>query len=139
MTEYRLATADDRQFIVSGWSSSQKRTRDIPLVPDALWAATWHPIVRATLDRPTVVTVVAHGEVLQGFICAEPGYVIYVYVAQAFRGQGIARGLFASVAIDPESRFGYACRTKTSWECRAKIPLAHYDPFRVRFTTPGAI
>lgn len=140
MTSYRLAGPgpDDRQFIVSAWSSSQKYTRDIPMIPDALWAKTWHPIVKATLDRPTVVTVIAHGEALHGFICAEANYVIYVYVAQPFRRCGIARELFASVGIDPSSRFGYACRTKASWQCRSKIPLAHYDPFRIRFTQPGA-
>lgn len=134
MISYRPATSADRAFIVSGWSASQRLTRDIPLITNRDWAAVWRPVVTGQLDRPGVETLVAAGEVLQGFIAFErPSYVLYCYVAQPFRRRGIARGLFAAAGIDPTSRFEYACRTRTSWECRDKIKLAHYDPFRARF------
>lgn len=130
----RPALPDDRRFIVSGWSSSQRLTRDVPLIRNRSWAAIWHPIVEDQLNRPEVEVIIAAGEVLQAFIAFElPDYVLYIYVAQPFRGQGIARRLFAAAGIDPESRFRYACRTRASWECRDKIRLAHYDPFFCRF------
>lgn len=134
-SRYRIAVDDDRQFMLSGWSASQKHTRDIPLVPDALYPRLWHEVVNYHLDRDDTVKVVAHGETLHGFICAEPNHVLYVYVAQPFRGRGIARGLCASVAINPRARFTYACRTHDSWELHlaGKIPFAKYEPFRVRF------
>lgn len=133
MTSYRDATPEDEQFIVSGWSSSQRMTRDIPLVTMEQWAEVWHPVVRAALARPLVKTIVAHGELLRGFITYEPNYVLYIYIAQPYRGWGIARGLFMAAGIDPLSRFGYACRTKASWELRGKTPSARYDPMRARF------
>ena len=145
MTQCRpadLADPDDQIFIVSGWSSSQRMSRDIPLVQMTDWAALWHPVVRAVLARPRSQTLVAHGALRQGFICFEhsaignPPLVNYVYVAQPYRRQGIASGLFAAADIDPASRFEYACRTKMSWELleqHRKAPLAGYNPFRARF------
>lgn len=131
---YRYAVPDDRKFILSGWSSSQRMTRDVPLIPMKRWADVWHPIVNQVLDQPRTCAIVAHGAVLQGFIAFQPPlYVLYVYVAQPFRRNGIARGLFAAAGIDPRARFSYACRTKASWECRNKVPFAEYDPFPVRF------
>lgn len=130
----RPAIADDRAFIVSGWSASQRLTRDIPLVPMAQWAAVWRPVVEYHLDRPGVSTLVAHGrEALFGFLVFEPSYVLYCYVAQPYRRRGFARALFVAAGIDPCGPFSYACRTKTSWELRGKTPSARYDPFRARF------
>lgn len=126
---------EDRQFVVSGWSASQRMTRDIPLIEHEDWATIWHPVVRKALNRTGVQTIVAVGAVQWGFITFEPPqYVYYVYVAQPFRKRGTARRLFAAAGIDPRSRFGYACRTLASWECRDKMPQAHYDPFHARFS-----
>lgn len=133
MFAYRLADSEDRAFILSGWSASLRMSRDVQLITMADWADIMRPVIAKVLDRPDVVTVIAHSSVLCGFICAEPGYVYYVYVAQPFRRNGLARRLLASVNIDPESHFSYACRTKGSWEVRSKIPLAKYDPYRARF------
>lgn len=131
---YRAAIAEDRPFIVSGWSASQRMTRDVPLISMKRWADVWRPIVGEVLDQVATRVVVVHGAVLQGFIAYQPPlYVLYVYVAQPFRRNGLARGLFAAAGIDPRARFSYACRTKASWECRNKIPFGEYDPFPVRF------
>lgn len=132
--------ATDERFVVSGWSSSQRMTRDIPLVPMAMWADNfWHPVVRAALARETASTLVAVGserDARRGFICYEPGYVMYCYVAEPYRRNGVARELFAAANIDPSARFTYACRTKSSWMLRGKVPFASYDPMRARFA-PG--
>lgn len=131
---YRNAVVDDRKFIVSGWSASYRMSRDISLLSMKDYAEVMHARIEGVLDLPHTTTIVAHGSALQGFISFQaPLYVLYVYVAQPFRGNGIARGLFAAAHIDPSSRFSYACRTRASWECRGKIPLAQYDPFPARF------
>lgn len=143
MTTYREAEPADEMFIVSGWSSSQRMTRDLPLVQMKDYAALWHPVVRAVLARPRARTIVARGAAEpMGFICFEhsdlgnPPMVIYVYVAQPYRRHGIARALFEQAGIDPSGRFEYACRTKMSWELMEKLrktPLAGYNPYRARF------
>ena len=128
--------ADDRRFVISGWSSSLRLSRDVPLIPMSMWATVMHPVIAHQLDRPGSSTLVAHGEVLQGFICAAPNYVFYVYVAQPFRRCGIALALLGAAGIDPAGRWGYACRTRASWELLVKLrkaPFATYDPFHARF------
>ena len=97
----------------------------------AMWSTFSHPVIEHALDRVSVL--VDESEVLRGFIAYEPNYVFYIYVPQPFRCNGIARALFAAAGIDPASRFGYACRTLGSWQCRAKFPSAIYDPFKARF------
>lgn len=144
---YRPALPDDRRFIVSGWSSSLRMTRDLPLITMADYADIMHPQIEKTLDRTGVQTIVAGGSVLAGFITfecearlfddrgwANADYVFYVYVASFFRKRGVARDLFRTAGIDPASRFHYACRTHGSWELRSKIPLAHYSPMYARYS-----
>ena len=145
----RPACAADRDFIVSGWSASLRSSRDIPLVPMSTYATTFRPIIEGHLARAQVL--VAHGEagVLFGFLAFDPstyvatigrrhitldGYVLYAYTAAPFRRRyGVQRRLFAAAGISPLQRFGYACRTRSSWELRSKIPLAEYDPYRARY------
>lgn len=123
---------DDRAFVLSGWSASLRMSRDIPFVPMDSYAAIMRPVISRAVDR--AIVLVAAGAVLQGFIAFEPtDYVLYVYVAQPFRRNGIARDMFLAADIDPASRFSYACRTKMSWECRHAMPRAVYDPYRARF------
>lgn len=145
-------TPSDRQFVLSGWSTSMRGSRDLPLIPMRDYAAIMHPVIDGYLDHPTVLTHVAEGDggVLRGFVSADStrystrmrggivelaGYVYYLYVAAPFRGWKIARALLAAIGIEPSSRFGYAMRTRSSFEVRAKIPLAEYDPYRARFLT----
>jgi len=131
---YRAAVPADRAFIVSGWSSSYRLSRDISFIQMADYAKHMHAIVESVLARPRCEVIVAHGEVLRGFIAFErPDFVHYVYVAQPYRRNGHARGLFEAADIDPLSRFAFAARTKTSWELRGKVPAAQFDPFRARF------
>lgn len=133
MIACRPATPDDSAFILSGWSASLRMTRDIPFIAMADWASVMRPVIAKVLQRDGVSVVVAHSSVLCGFLCYEPNYVYYIYVTQPFRKNGIARTMLMTAGIDPGSRFGYACRTKASWECRLKIPFAKYDPYFARF------
>jgi GNAT superfamily N-acetyltransferase len=144
----RPALPADRNFIVSGWSTSYRHSRDCT-TPMSLYAKHKHEEIEFYLDRCSAL--VAHGElgVSMGFIAFDPstyvatlpgqrritlsGYVLYVYVAGPFRRHGVARALFAAAGISPGSRFGYACSTRMSWELRSKIPLAEREPYRARY------
>lgn len=141
-SRFRPALPEDENFIVSGWSSSYRMSRDLAFVQMETYADFMHPIIRSVLARPRVQTIVAHGAVLHGFLTFErsvyqrPPLVIYVYVAAPYRRAGDARGLFEAAGIDPLERFEYACRTKMSWELmwlHRKAPLATYNPYRARF------
>lgn len=139
ITHYREATEGDCQFIVSGWSASYRMSRDVALLQMSDYADVMRGIVRAVLARPRTRTIIAHGEMLRGFISFEPSsvgashIVHYIYVAMPYRGHGIARGLFDAAEIDPIRPFDYSCRTRASWELRSKAPLAIYNPLRARF------
>jgi GNAT superfamily N-acetyltransferase len=143
-------TAADRSFVISGWSASMRSSRDLPLIPMDAYATIVHPIIEHYLDHVLVTTQLSRADngVLRGFVVADPstysarvrgerrelrGYVYYLYVAAPFRGWGIARALLAAAQIDAGSPFGYAVRTRSSYECRAKMPFAEYDPYRARF------
>lgn len=150
MTSFVIADASHRQFVVSGWSSSLRTSDRAGLIAMDMWSDVMHPQIERVLDRPSAVTVVALDKatgVLQGFVCADrtPGLslgegtrgglpiVFYVYVKEPYRRGGVARGLFASVLIDPMLPFTYACRTSVVGRLRDKIPHARHDHLRARY------
>jgi GNAT superfamily N-acetyltransferase len=146
--KYRPARDSDRQFIISGGSSSLRMTRDLPLITMEDYAGIMHGQFAKALVRDGVQTIVAEGSVLAGFITFERGahvidergvlevvdYVYYVYVAKPFRRNGVARELFEAAGIDPMSRFHYAARTKWSWELRNRVPNARYSSLYARYS-----
>ncbi len=134
----RPGTTADRSFIVSAWSSSYRLSRDCSFIQMATYADVMHPIVESVLNRPRTETIIAHGsEAMMGFVAFErPDMVMYVYVAQPYRRNGIARQLFAAACIDPDGRFKYAARTRVSWEIMTvsrKAQLAEYRPMEARY------
>lgn len=139
----RPALPSDEMFIVSGWSSSYRKSRDIAFVQMSHYADAMHPIVRSVLARPAVRVMVAHGdEMLHGFIAYEHSkiglspLVHYIYVAQPYRRRGFARDLFEAAGIDPDRPFEYACRTEASWRLivvEKKAPESRYNPYRARY------
>jgi GNAT superfamily N-acetyltransferase len=145
---YRTAVDADRQFIVSGCSSSLRMTRDLPLITMEDYAEIMHWQFGKALARPRAQTIVAEGSVLAGFITFERGarlvdergiletadYVYYIYVAGPFRRNGVARALFHAAGIDPRARFHYAARTQASWELRKYVPLAKYSSLYARYS-----
>lgn len=137
---YRYAIPDDDPFIISGWSSSYRTSDDHPMMQMETYAVDQHARIRAVLARPRVQVIVAHGEVLRGFIVYElsayglPPLLWYVYVAQPYRRMGIAHGLFVAARIDPREPFEYACRTRVVRDLRHKAPAARRNTLRGRFT-----
>jgi hypothetical protein len=121
-TSMRRARPADEPFIISGWSSSYRMSRDCAFIQMDGYADVMHPIVRSVLARPRTQTIVSEGDVLRGFISFEhsaignPPLVHYVFVALPYRRRGIARGLFDAAGIDPSQPFEQSCRTRASWE-----------------------
>jgi hypothetical protein len=138
VTLYRRATDGDRIFIDYGWLDSYRWAHAAGMIHMDDWRDVMLPQIAKVRSRPHAVTVVAEEPTaLVGFIVAEPhndpALVFYVYVKEAYRKSGIARGLFRSVGIDPTSRFVYACKTAVVSELSGKLPRAKWDPYAARF------
>jgi len=150
----------DRQFVISGWSSSYRVSDNAGLIGMSRWAEVMHREVAAIIDHPTTRTLVAEepGEVddrgqpfLYGFLVfagvnlltPRQPYVHYCFVKTGFRRgrarlgleRGIATQLFAAADIDPRRPFVYACRTDMLGDLARKIPLAEFNPLPARFLT----
>lgn len=110
---YRPAEIDDAPFVVSTWSRAFKESRSAGTIATEDWERVMHPQIQRILARPTVRTVVAYEntapDFLYGYIAAEPErvdpVVHFVYVKEPYRRAGYARGLFATIGIDPTARF----------------------------------
>lgn len=140
---YRPMIPADRQLVISGWSSSYRKSRSAGLIRNSSWARVMHPEIEAYLDMPDTRTIVAcepgeldhlGREFLYGFIATRASYVYYCYVKLRYRRRGIARGLFDAAGVDPAGAFLYACSTGASEEIRraGKIPAATFDPVPAR-------
>lgn len=148
---FRDAEEADRHYIVDNWVASYRKAHAAGMIAMEDWYATMIPQVEKVLARPRVRTIVAF-EVgvsriadIYGFITADPeletriprvgsfkGFVYYVYVKDAYRRSGHARGLFAAVGIDPSSRFLYACKTVMVTTLMRKIPASRWEPLLAR-------
>lgn len=148
---YRDAEERDRRFIVSGWSASYRLAYSAGLIAMEDWAGIMHGQIEKILARPTTETIVAYETEdpdpvadLQGFIAYElahgqPPLVFYVYVKEAYRKGGLARGLFNAAHINPELAFDYACKTSVVAKLQRKMPLARWQPLRARFSKPEPV
>lgn len=139
MIAFRPMVADDRQFVISGWSSSFRTSDYSGMISNANYARVMHAEIGLIINRPTTSIVVAcepgeldhqGREFLYGFIAVRTGgkpYVYYCSVKERFRERRIARRLFAAVGIDPRLAFRYAYRTRFVDDLASKIPEATHD------------
>lgn len=122
---FRPMIADDRQFVLSGWSSSYRTSKYAGLIRNSRWSTVMHEEIGAFIDAPTTSVIVAcepgeldheGREFLYGFIATRTGgmpYVYYVYVKKPYRQRlaHIGRQLFTAAGIDPTEPFVYASGT----------------------------
>jgi len=123
---FRSMIPADRQFVLSGWSSSFRTSRYAGLIRNSRWADVMHVEFGAMIDAPSTSVIVAcePGEVdhegrefLYGFIVSRTmgtPYVYYCYVKKHYRHPKpfkIGRKLFAAAGIDPREPFTYAAPT----------------------------
>jgi hypothetical protein len=137
--------SDERTFVISTWSSSYKASHFAGLICADDWADVMHAQLGKILNRPssTVLVAAAPGGFLYGFIAGNLtrrlAVVYYVYVKDPFREDGIGRGLFAALGVDPAQPFLYTCRTSIVARLddrvrgRSKIPLGRFSPAAGRY------
>ncbi len=151
---YRPAeSAEDRKFVVSAMLDATKLTHSCGLIQvDDFYSVMW-PQYEKALARDGMRTLVAFEkddpDFVYGFIAADPsdqkipgkdgsfrwwrGLVVFVFVKQNYRREGIARNLFSLVGIDPKQPFLYACNTPQASRLESKFPLAKFNPLAARF------
>lgn len=142
---FRAAARDDsdRQFVISHWSSSYKKSHSAGLIQADDWADIMRPQIAKVLDRPGMRAIIAYEkddpDFFYGFIAGDSDDIIdapviaYVYVKENYRKSGIARALFRAFGVEPNQRFTYACRTGIVTKLSSKIPLARFNPLEIRY------
>lgn len=139
MIAHRPADVGDHRFIVSSWVTSYRDADTSGFIQVEDWHALMYPQIEKALARPDVVATVAYetsdpdrGADLYGFIVADvterPALVYYLYVKQAYRRSGIARGLFEAIGVDPARPFHYVCSTPMASLLQRKIPMSRWMP-----------
>jgi GNAT superfamily N-acetyltransferase len=139
---YRKATAADMPFVVDSFLESFRTAHAGGLIVMSDWKPVMRRQLALMLSRPGSEVWVAYhpGEDvadLYGWIAlwrAERPLVLYVYVKQAYRRLGVARGLFGAAGIDLEGPFDYAAKTGVVTSLAPKMPRARWNPLRARFT-----
>jgi GNAT superfamily N-acetyltransferase len=137
---FRAAVGEQERFlIVSAWTQNYKHAKTRGFIQAEDWYRVMDEQVDKALKRPDVRTIVAynveatdHVADVHGFITADteerPPLVYYVFVKENYRREGIARGLFAAMGIDPTKPFNYVCSTPFVRRLERKIPLAKWEP-----------
>ncbi len=143
----------DLTYVISNWLDASRNSYSSGLIAmDDWYAVQWPQYVKAT-KRQDMRTIVAYEKTdpsfLYGFMVADPtdqrvedregairwwpALVLFVYVRQNFRKEGIARALFRHCRIDPERPFLFGCNTQQATRLSAKVPLARFHPLVARF------
>ena len=143
----------DKTFVISSWLDAHRSSYSAGLWPMHIWHKHEGPIREWHLSQPNVRTLVAYEatdpEFLYGWVAADPteqrvpsrdgsvrywpALVLFVFVKQSYRREGIARALFDAVGVDPSKPFVYSCNTVTASRLASKVPLARFDPLVARF------
>lgn len=134
-------TDTDRQFLVSTWSASYKKSHRAGIIQAEDWAGVMHPQISKALDRQDARAVIAYEKddptFFYGFIAGDTSeatpVVYYLYVKEPYRQRGIARGLFAAFGVDPSQPFLYVCETGIVLKLKSKIPFARFNNNEVRY------
>ena len=147
------ASESDVTFVISSWLDASRTSYSSGLIAmDDWYAVMWPQYVKAT-KRSDMRTVVAYEKsdpsFLYGFMVADPteqrveerdgsvrwwpALVLFVFVKQNFRREGIARALFGELGVDPKKPFLFGCNTQQATRLSAKVPGARYHPLVARF------
>jgi GNAT superfamily N-acetyltransferase len=145
--------ASDVKFVVESWLEGQRTSYSAGLVAIEDWFDVMRPQYTKLMRRPGMQTVVAYEKTdpdfLYGSIIADPteqrvpdksgslhwwpALVLFVFVKQNYRREGIGRALFSAVGVDVTKPFLYACNTVTASRLASKAPLAKFNPLAARF------
>lgn len=138
-----LSDENERQFVITTWSSSFKKSFTAGLIRTEDWPAIMHAQLGKILDREGARAVLAvdteDPTFFYGWIAGDTSdrtaVIYYVYVKEPYRRAGYARKLFAAFGVDPGSAFTFVCKTPVAIEIalRDKIPRARWNPLEVRY------
>lgn len=141
--EHRSMEDGDRAFVADSWIRSYRLSHAAGMIAMQDWRSVMSQAIDRVLSRPGVRVLVAHlpwedSVGILGWMAYErtesgPPLVHYIYVKQAYRKSGVARGLFAKADIDPDSLFHYTCKTSVVHRIRNRIPNSHWTPLSARF------
>jgi GNAT superfamily N-acetyltransferase len=151
---FRPASSEsDLTFVISSWLDATKHSYSAGLIAmDDWYAVMWPQYVKAS-KRDGMQTIVAYEETDAGFlygcIVADPtdqripekdgsvrwypGLVLFVFVKQSYRREGIARQLFKQAGIEPHRQFLYGCNTQQASRLASKVPAARFNPLAGRY------
>lgn len=152
---FRPALADERRclcngrpkdsthcsLVVSMWSASYKKSHYAGLIWHEDWADVMHPQIANVIERADLTTIIAYEatdpDFLYGFIAGDMServpVVYYVYVKEPYRKNGIARGLFGALGVDPSKYFVYVCKTGVVSTLAHKMPSARFNNLEARY------
>lgn len=144
MIAHRAAGAVDRNFVAKSWVASYRDADSAGFIAVDDWYLVMIPQVVKAMARPDVRVWIAYetsnpnpSANAYGFLVADtaerPPLVYYVFVKEAYRRAGVARGLFAAAGIAPDQPFNFVCDTPMAHRLRRKIPLARWAPKLGRF------
>jgi hypothetical protein len=149
---YRDMDSRDERFVVDSWAKSFRESDHAGLIQNADWFAIMIPQLEKLVRMKGVSVTVAYDPKTQraadiyGWICTERlttrgeavPLVFYVFVKNAYRMHGIARGLFRAAGVDLADAFVYACKTyvveelERSRALKRMAPSARYAPMAGR-------
>lgn len=156
---FRPATSeDDRRFVLASWLDASRTSYSSGLIAMSDWYAVMWPQYEKARTRDGMQTIVAYEQsdpdFTYGFIVADPteqrldekggavkwwpALVLFVFVKQNFRREGVARGLFGAVGVDPDKPFLYGCNTQQASRLSHKVPRARFHPLVARFPKESA-
>jgi GNAT superfamily N-acetyltransferase len=124
----RPGRPSDANFVKSSFFESSKDSAVARSVSPALYRRRWAPLIDRLVARHAL-TVFADDEspdvILGWALYSEPNLLVYVFVREDFRRQGIARALLARLSRSST----YAFRT-TAWQQASPrlAPSMSYDP-----------
>lgn len=151
---FRPATSPaDRTFVISTWLDASRTSYSSGLIQMADWYTFQWGQYEKAMARADMRTLVAYEatdpEFLYGWIVADPteqrvpdksgslhwwpALVLFVFVKQNYRREGIARSLFDAVGVDISKPFLFGCNTVTASRLTSKVPLAKFNPLVARF------
>lgn len=96
-TRFELVAPPVPEYIASSWCATYRRIAPLGM-PVGLWAEGQRRIIR-DLEPCTVALVTPDApHTIHAWVCASPGVLHYVYVAQPLRRLGIAKALVEATA-----------------------------------------
>lgn len=129
---------DDYNFVRQSWLRNYRETGPAKKQPQRSFYRYHHDIVDGLLHRPDtrvwVASLTTDPDRIYGWLCTSEAWqpriqvVHYVYVKSMYRGNGLARRLFARAGIKRDGLVVYTFRNRWGIRLAAKVPGSEFMP-----------